>query len=130
MMKKPTKSQARRLKVVVPEIPQEDTSEEGMVASLLALQATPGWGLVLRALNENIEYLNEVILNKFDPVTGMTVSEVEVDTSRIKRKLLIEFRDTPRMMITKLTEKTVEVQKYDPYFDLDDIATAKNRRGI
>lgn len=131
MRKKPTKSQMRRIKLMtVATKPIDTESNEQVVAALVSLQASSGWAVVEDVLKDNLRYLEDLILTGTDPFTHLQVNEQEIEKARLKRELTIDFRDTPKKIIDELTKGEIRGAEYDPYYNVDDIATAKNRRGV
>jgi len=114
-MRKPAKKVVKKVVVLQIAPTTYAKSIEGEIAALTAMQQTEGWRIVLRILNENIEYLQEGILTKRDPETLGALSDTEVDELRIKRSLSIELRSTPENYIKKFTQSSVPEKSYDPY---------------
>jgi hypothetical protein len=107
------KKKVRKIKIATVELPKEADS---VLASLLVLQASSGWAIIVKILNENITYLEQAILNKIDPVMKCELTDDEVEILRIKRNLNIDLRDTPQNFSKQLTEQLEIPENFDPYF--------------
>lgn len=83
---------------------------EKAVSDLRALVASPGWGVIVSILDQNIAIVTEQILNKPEDAT-----EDEMDRLRGNLKIMRDIRNTPDDMIRKLgTEaETVETDEVD-----------------
>ena len=121
----PTKKQKSKKvavkKVMILESAQKmprNSAEE--VAALQFMQSTPGWKIVERILNENIQYLNDSIVAKKDIESGESLTEEECDDARKKRELSIELRDTPKTYIEKISQTIERDRGYDPYDRAED----------
>lgn len=116
------------------EIPKQEApamdAVENIVASLASLQASTGWAIVVKILNDNIKYLETAILEKIDPVTKLALTDAEVEILRTRRSLNIDLRDTPANY-SKVVKDTGEVPvEYDPYFKtMEEIKKAKEMPG-
>ena len=92
------------------------TSVETVIGALASLQASTGWAIVVKVLNDNIKYLETAILEKIDPETKVALSDAEIEVLRTKRGLNIDLRETPANY-TKVVKDTGEIPtEYDPYF--------------
>ena len=126
-----TKKQTKKTKVMTVEIPKQEApalnAVENVIASLTSLQASQGWAIVVKILNDNIAYLEKAILEKVDPITKEVLTDAEVEILRIKRGLNIDLRDTPGNY-SKVVKDVGEVPvEYDPFFKTNaDIIKAKN----
>jgi hypothetical protein len=92
------------------------TEIERIILALTALQASEGWGVVRKILDDNIKYLETAILEKIDPATKEPLNDKEVDDARYRRDLNIELRDTPENYIKVVQDTGIVPQDYDPYF--------------
>ncbi len=107
--------------------PEAPSEADNIIASMASLQASPGWAIVVKIINENIAYLEKAILEKIDPATGIKLSDQEVEVLRIKRSLNIDVRDTPQNYAQVIRETNETPHDYDPYFKTnDDIIKARN----
>ena len=102
------------------EVPKKEApaldAVEDIIASLASMQASTGWAIMVKVLNDNIKYLEIAILEKIDPTTKMNLTDAEVEILRTKRSLNIDLRDTPANY-SKVIKDTGEVPvEYDPYF--------------
>lgn len=86
------------------------------IAALATLTSSEGWALVVKIMNENIEYLEKGILTKVDPATGIALTDQEIEILRIKRSLNIDLRDFPKNYQSQLIDGQAEPENYDPYF--------------
>ena len=100
-----------------PEIPRV---VEDMIASLTSMQATQGWAIMVKILNDNIAYLEKAILEKIDPVSKAILTDAEVEILRVKRNLNIDLRDTPQTYSKVVREAGEVPEEYDPYFQTND----------
>lgn len=99
------------------EKPNAPTNATDEVLALQSLEASMGWAVMVRILKENITYLEQLILNKVDPLTNIILSEIDVDKLRYKREISKEFLDTPKNYIKMLTPKEeIETTDPDPYY--------------
>lgn len=107
-----------------PEVP---SAVDSVIGALMSLQASQGWAIIVKILNDNIIYLEKTILEKIDPVSKELLSDAEVELLRTKRALNIELRDTPANY-SKVVKDIGEVSEdYDPYYKTnDEIIRAKN----
>lgn len=90
------------------------------IAALQFMQTTPGWKIVERILDANIQYLNDSIVAKKDIESGEALTEEECDDARKKRELSIELRDTPKTYIEKVSQSVERERGYDPYDRAED----------
>jgi outer membrane receptor for ferric coprogen and ferric-rhodotorulic acid len=121
-------------KVFTVEIPKQEAPEtsavESIIASLASMQASAGWAVVVKILNDNIKFLETAILEKVDPITKEKLTDAEVEVLRTKRSLNIDLRDTPQNY-SKVVKDAGEVPvEYDPYFKtMEEIQKAKQTPG-
>lgn len=133
-MKKKTVS--KKINVMTVEVPKEPipTSVDSIIGSLKSLEVSPGWAIIVNILNENIKYLEQCIISKFDTLTQLELSDSEIEILRIKRNLNIDLRDTPKNY-TKVIQDTGEIpEDYDPYYKtndeiLKDLNTVRDDKG-
>jgi len=117
-------------KVMTVQVPKKEmpavSDTENTIAALTSMQASTGWAIMVKILNENIKYLEVAILEKIDPVTKMAITDAEVEILRTKRSLNIDLRDTPANY-SKVIKNAGEVPvEYDPYFKtMKEIEIAK-----
>jgi len=99
-------------------LPKEDivATVEDEVSALKSLQASRGWAILVKILNENIKYLETAILEKIDPGTKVILSDDEIEILRTKRGLNIELRDTPANYTKVIRDQGEIPENYDPYF--------------
>lgn len=106
------------------EIPKQEAPEigntENVIASLASMQASTGWAIMVKILNDNIKFLESAILEKIDPHTKVRLTDEEVEILRIKRSLNIDLRDTPQNYSRIIKEVGAEPIDYDPYFKTND----------
>lgn len=99
---------------------------ESVVAAMASLQASTGWAIVVKILNDNIKYLETAILEKIDPVSKAPLNDAEVEELRTKRGLNIELRDTPATYSKVVKDTGTVPVEYDPYFKTNaDIIKAR-----
>jgi exosome complex RNA-binding protein Rrp4 len=113
-----SKSKQKRIKIMtVPmEKPQAPSAVDMVIGALASLQASQGWAIIVKILNENIAYLEKAILEKIDPETKQSLNDAEVEILRTKRNLNIELRETPTNY-SKVVQTSGEIPtEYDPYF--------------
>lgn len=92
------------------------TSIENSVGALVSLQASTGWAIIVGIIDDNLAYLEKGILEKVDPITKEPLSEVEIETLRLKRGLNIELRNTPQKYTQAITKTGQLPKNYDPYY--------------
>ncbi len=111
-------------RVMTVEIPKQEAPEigntENVIASLASMQASTGWAIMVKILNDNIKFLESAILEKIDPHTKVRLTDEEVEILRIKRSLNIDLRDTPQNYSRIIKEVGAEPIDYDPYFKTND----------
>ena len=111
-------------KVMTVEIPKQEApaldDTQNIIAALASMQASAGWAIMVRILNDNIKFLETAILDKVDPKTKRVLSDEDVEMARIKRSLNIEVRDTPQNYGNVVREMGVEPIDYDPYYKTND----------
>jgi hypothetical protein len=120
MAKKPTKKKIE--KVIVAQVPKPEVpvAVENIIGALASLQASQGWALIVKILNDNITYLEKAILEKIDPLTKEVLSDAEVEILRTKRSLNIDLRDTPATYSKVVKDAGAVPVDYDPYFKTND----------
>lgn len=126
------KKQSKRLKnVIIPEVkkPEVSLNEAGrIIGAMASLQATEGWAIIVKILNDNLKYLESAILDKIDPLTKSPLTEAEIEICRIKRLLNIDLRDTPKNYGDVIKEAGEVPEDFDPYFkNNEEIQKAKNK---
>lgn len=121
MAKKIAKTKKKIGKVIVAQVPKPEASAvDNVIGALTSLQATQGWAIVVKILNDNIAYLEKAIIDKTDPDTKAPLTNDEVEILRIKRSLNIDLRETPKNY-AKVVSDTGEVpEEFDPYFKTND----------
>ncbi len=121
------------VKVMTVPIPKQEAPEEGEVkntiAALVALQASAGWAILVKILNDNIAYLEQAILDKIDPRTREALTDKEIEVLRIKRSLNIEVRDTPANYSRVVRDVEGEPEEYDPYPKTIEEVNEMDKRG-
>lgn len=108
--------------------PEAPSAADNVIGALASLQASQGWAIVVKVINDNIAYLEKAILEKIDPLSKAPLSDAEVEILRTKRSLNIDLRETPQNY-AKVVRDTGEVpEEYDPYFKTNsDIIKAGKR---
>lgn len=102
-------------------------SPEEIAMDLETLQATPGWAVILRICEGNIEALDQMIIEKKDGAEILT--ELEVDRLRDKRGYLKELMETPAAYIEKITQENVVPEDFDPYWkDAETMIAARKKK--
>lgn len=96
-----------------PEVPK---IADNIIAALMSLQASQGWAIIRKILDDNLKYLETAILEKIDPISKEKLTEKEIETLRIKRGLNIELRDTPQNYVKVVQEIGEAPIEYDPYY--------------
>jgi hypothetical protein len=122
MKKKIAKIRKKKIgKVIVAQVPKpEATTVENVIGALTSLEASQGWAIVVKILNDNISYLEKAIIEKIDPDTKLALTNEEVEILRIKRSLNIDLRETPKNY-TRVVNDTGDVpEEFDPYFKTND----------
>lgn len=103
-------------------------ASEDVVASLLSLEASPGWAIVLGILNDNIAYLEKCIIEKRDPISKEILKDDEIELLRIKRSLNIDLRDTPKNYSEFVQKTTETAEEFDPYYKTNQQIIEDNKR--
>jgi len=100
------------------ELPKQATPNlvENVKSALDALAISPGWQIICKILNDNIDYLEMAILERIDPKTKALLSHEEVEELRKMRSLNIEVRDTPKNYKKHLEKTGIVPKEFDPYF--------------
>jgi hypothetical protein len=129
-----SKSESRRMNVMTVPMPkaQVPNNGESVIAALAALQASTGWAIVKKILDDNIVYLERAIIEKTDPLTKEALTDKEVEEARYKRNITIELRDTPANYLKQVSETGIEPENFDPYFKTKqeiDATRPKERAG-
>lgn len=116
--KKGADRSSKKGSVYIAELPktQIPTDIAHIKASLLAMQVSEGWQIMLKIFADNIKYLETSILEKIDPVTKIILTDDDIEKLRNKRNLMIEVRDTPENYVKTLEKDDKEMKNYDPYF--------------
>lgn len=91
-----------------------DTEEKRntAIAAFRTLMEHPGWILVTKIMDANIEVLRNQLEDGMEEET-----KADVDRTRDKLKLMREMRNTPQDQIRKLETEDQEVPNPDPYED-------------
>lgn len=113
------------------EIPKQEApaadATASVISALAAMQASTGWAIVAKVLNDNIKFLETAILDKVDPITKEPLTDAEVEILRTKRNLNIDLRDTPANYSKVVKEAGSVPPDYDPFFKTkEEIDKAKN----
>jgi len=116
---------AKQKEVIIAPVPKASVpvSPANIVAALTALEASEGWLIIRKVLDENIAYLEKAILDKVDPKTKELLNDEEVEMARIKRGLNIEVRDTPQNyanFVSQGGEESTGERDFDPYWKSAD----------
>jgi hypothetical protein len=90
-----------------------EQKRETAIAAFQGLLEHPGWKLVVKIMDMNIEFLRTQLE---DGIEGEE-TKADVDRTRDKLKLMREMRNTPQDQIKKLTAEEQEVPNPDPYSD-------------
>lgn len=107
-------------------VPEAEAPKEvgDIIAALTSMQATTGWAVIVKILNENIAYLENAIIEKIDPVSKEKLTEKETDLFRKMRGLNLDLLNTPKNYIQVLKDTSEVPIEYDPYFktkkEIDD----------
>lgn len=117
-MKKKTPNEV----IIIETASQMDSiKDEDKIIALQSLQHSIGWKIILHALDINIDYLGDLIINKIDD-KGKKLTEDELDQARFKRLNNKELKTFPDELIKKFTPRTENTQKtYDPYYSRGDV---------
>lgn len=117
-MPKPTK----KVKVIVAPVPKPEAPSaiDSVIGALASLEASTGWAIIVKILNDNIKYLETAILEKIDPQSKEPLTDEEVELLRIKRNINIEVRDTPKNYSAVVTTTGEVPEEFDPYFKTND----------
>jgi hypothetical protein len=93
-----------------------DTAEkrESALNTFKNLLDSPGWQLIEKILDENIEVVKKQILSGLDE-EGKKIPEEMIDRLRDKLKLNEDLKDLPKNMIKTFTTTETEVPNADPY---------------
>lgn len=106
---------------MVAEVPKPKiTGVENVLGILASLQASAGWALIVKILNDNIAYLEKGIIDKIDPITKIELSEADIELFRIKRSLNMDLRDTPQNYSNEIVRSGEVPEEFDPYYQSND----------
>lgn len=99
-----------------------DTQEKRneAIAKFTNLKNDPGWQLVCKILDANIEVITKKILEGVPDET-----KEYIDTLRDRLMAFKNFRDTPDQMIKKLTSGEPDQPSLDPFTTLDELKEAR-----
>ena len=81
----------------------------------------PGWKLLEKIVNANIEIVSEQILDGLENETPESINRL-----RDKLRVYKDVRNTPRDMIDKFESKENEIPEVDPF---DTVESLKKARG-
>jgi hypothetical protein len=89
-----------------------DTPEKKAKAVIVfeSLQAQPGWQLIVKIVNKNIEYLKKQLL---EGVEGETKEDIQRLRDKIKDHE--NFINTPIKIVKSFTDEAPTVPESDPY---------------
>lgn len=125
---KKTKKPVMTMTVEVPKT-TPPTAVESVKLALDSMEASTGWGIVRKILDENIAYLERCILEKVDPITKLEITDKEAENCRYKRSLNIELRDTPKNYRQQVDETGIVPKSFDPYFKTKAEIDLAEKRG-
>lgn len=118
MKKQPTKKK-KEVKVMTVPMPKPNNKPSAVadiIGAMASLQASQGWAIIVKILDDNIAYLDKSIIEKADPATHATLSDEEVDVLRMKRSLNVDVRDTPANYTEVVKAEDTAPEEFDPYF--------------
>jgi len=120
-MKKKIAKTKKKLKIIVAQVPKPEATAVGNVlGALTSLEASEGWAIVVKILNDNISYLEKAIIDKIDPDTKEPLTNEEVEVLRVKRSLNIDLRETPKNYAKVVNDTGQVPEEFDPYFKTND----------
>ena len=90
------------------------------VSALANLEAQPGWDLVKKILNANIEVLTELILNGKN-LQGEDATKEESDRLRDRLKVYKEVVNITITTTKKITAPEGEEPDFDPFLTVDQL---------
>lgn len=110
----------------------EDLSPETATAYASHLEqmlALPGWQILKKMLESNLANVEQAIILKVDPESGMKITEAEVDEFRIQYAQIKQLLATPRRLIKMLSAPKEETgdMTYDPYQQSADPVVERRR---
>ena len=115
MVTKKTKKNTKFMTVELEKKPTP-TATETIKSALDSLEASMGWGIIRKILDDNIKFLEECILTGTDPLTKTELDSKAIEEARIKRSLNIEVRDTPKNYRKQIDETGFVPKNFDPYY--------------
>ena len=101
---------------------------ERIVLALNAMVPTEGWGIMLRIIDSNVAILEEAIISKTSPVTGVVLDELGCDRLRDKLGFHKELGDTPESYSKLLKKESIEPEDFDPFYKSAQEFIAERRK--
>lgn len=91
------------------------------LSALKSLIIQPGWLLLEKVLDANIEVVSNEILNGFDGDT-----KEQIDRLRDRLKILKEVKNNPHAIISKLEPTESGVPDADPFYTVESLRAMRN----
>jgi hypothetical protein len=94
------------------------------MSSLISLQATEGWALIVQMTNENIKIIEEQIITKQN-VFGGALSDTDVDILRQRYAIYKEIIGLPARLVQQTKREGGTEPNDDPYWNMDEMKKAE-----
>lgn len=106
------------------------TTEDSIEMQARALQEmslTQGWGIMVKMMQKNIDFLAECIISKEQH--GEKLDDLQVDRLRDKHSFLKELMNMPHKFAEKLLQKAPDEEEFDPYYkEAKDLINDRKRK--
>lgn len=106
---------------------EDKATQQEMILQLENLKHQEGWKILQRVFQNNIKFLENLIIKKIDDQGNAIEKEVMVDRLRDKRGYMVDLMDSPDNLIEQLrTNDEAVVEELDPYYkDVKDIENSE-----
>jgi hypothetical protein len=102
----------------------DGSDDARIMSSLISLQATEGWALIVQMTNENIKIIEEQIITKRN-VFGGALSDTDVDILRQRYAIYKEIIELPSRLIQQTKREDGKQENDDPYWNMDEMKKAE-----
>ena len=109
----------------------DENEKQNTIKTLEGGIATEFWALMVKIMQENIDFLGKQILSKESLEQGSEgdpLTDAEVDILRNKRNAQIDLMNCPTSMLEQLRAEDMPVENLDPYFD--NVKDLRRSQGI
>lgn len=109
------------------ELLDSEDKQKAAVSGFTGLLNSPGWQLLVKMLEANIEVLKTQILAGINSETGENLNEVETNRLRDDLKVYQYVKDLPGKVVKQYTDTPESNPSVDPYFNQEQLEKAKKR---